>query len=204
MRISILAAVAAAGLFPGLAVASGPVVRDGAITIPQVRIHAPRAANATPVGQARALPPAGTTWGAPADGAGMRYARDSYRPDRQPPLYGDEDDYRDAPYDYGYRDGPYGDTRAYGVDDYAMPDRFMRDRDGRLEYDRDYPYDDPYGNYGGYGGGYTVVETTTTTEPSVVRRTVYDKVGRRRVKRSHGARRTYPMSGRASKTCACR
>lgn len=179
MRISVMATIAAAALLPTQAAAQPAA---GA------RVHARHA---------------GTTWQTPVKGRmGTReaYRRDDYgsndhRGDREP-LYGDEgyaDDYRYAPY--------YGDTDAYGADDHALSDRFVRDGDGRLDYDRDYPYDAPYGNYGGY---YEIVETTVTTGPSVVTY-AEEKVAVHRAKRMVKKRLAYRTSARsaAAKTCYC-
>ncbi len=168
MRKLFLATIAAAALLPGVAQAQGSVrVARGA--------------------------QAGTTWSAPHGSNGMR---EEYRRDRDVPLYGDEE-YRGDPYADPYGDDPYyDDARRYGVEDYAMSDRFVRDGDGGLDYDRDYPYDHPYGN--GYAGGgyYTIVETTTTTEPGVVTYLEQPKVAVHRARRTVKKRGAYRASGR--------
>ena len=127
-----------------------------------------------------AAPMTGTRWvryyddALLVDGAGrVRDARHGMDFDR----YGDrwDRDERGIP----FRDDVY----VSGDRDYAWSDRFERDGEG-LVYDRDYPYDYPYGGEGresdyppGYGyGGHTVTYTTTTTAPSVVRRTVYEPI----------------------------
>lgn len=99
--------------------------------------------------------------------------------------------------------------------DYAWSDRFDREDDGDLAYDRDYPYEHPYGGeglgdygYGGHGGygfgGYTVTETvTTTTGPSTVR--YVDAPAKKRytkVKRHYPARR--PYRAKSAARCVCR
>lgn len=188
MRITILAAIAAAGLLPGAAQASGHTERARAA---DVRVHS------APVRSASAAH-AGTTWSAPTTGT-----RESYRRDREAPLYADEgyggDQDGDDAYLPGY-DPDRDDANAYGVEDHAMSDRFVRDDDGHLDYDRDYPYDAPYGNYG--GGYYMVVETTTTTGPSVVTYAEEEKVAVHRARRTLKKRRAYRTS--ASKSCYCK
>lgn len=108
--------------------------------------------------------------------------------------YGDSWDHDDRGIPVYVGDGDYRPRYR----DYAWSDRFDRDDDGELAYDRGYPYDHRYGGegrggpeglgdddrggygdasygrygqgYSGYGfGGYTVTETvTTTTGPSTV------------------------------------
>lgn len=167
MRKLVLAAIAAAALLPGMAQAA------------ERKVRVSRGAQA------------GTTWSAPHSSRGMR---EEYRRDRDAPLYADEayaDDhvYAGDP----YADPYYGDRGTYGVEDYAMSDRFVRDEDGQLDYDRDYPYDHPYGN--GYEGGYyTIVETTTTTGPSVVTY-AKEKVAVHRPMRTRKTSRAYRGTG---------
>lgn len=146
MRLTVLAAVAA-GLLPAIAGASGPMRGSDA----------------------------GTSWDAPRAHRSMSGSRIEHRVEG--PRSGAYHDRYGRGRKHDRRGEPiYGADRDYGYDDrdYEWSDRMDRDFDGDLGYDRDYPYEHPYGGYGqmqsgyGYGGGYTVTETTVTTEPSVV------------------------------------
>lgn len=160
--LGIFASVAA--LAPAGAAPRSQIVRNAPDPLPDVRIHRPDSA--------------GTSWNAPAD-ADVSPRWDTRRYDREDDLGPDGFDggYYDPaiPYYDGSTDEDFRHERA----DARYPERLERDEAGDLDYDRDYPYDYAYGAEGArarYGArGYVMTETiTTTTTPTVTRRTYYD------------------------------
>jgi Ni/Co efflux regulator RcnB len=107
--------------------------------------------------------------------------------------YGDDWDYDDRGIPAHAGDGDfYRDDRDYGW------------AEGRQGYGREYGYGHHQQAYGypgyGYGGGMVVTETTVTTMPTVVEKTIYEEVVQ------SAPRRSYRSKGRriGSKTrCLC-
>jgi len=98
-----------------------------------------------------------------------------------------------------------GDGDFYPEDrDYAWAERFERDGDGQLAYDRDYPYDSRYGGEGvRYGAdapcafpcGYTITETTVTLPTTYREVTTYEDVVSYDNVRTHRPARRYASKG---------
>lgn len=104
--------------------------------------------------------PAGR-WGMRWDEYGDRWDYD----DRGIPAYVGNGDYHPGDRDYAWVEGPHGPPQGYGHHQQA------------------------YGYPGyGYGGGMVVTETTVTTSPTVIYKTVYEDVEHSAPKRKHVSR----------------